>query len=170
MLEFETQFSPDKWLCSFEWVAGLFGGAAAPAAGTATAAGAMGWGTLLTGAMAGAQLLEGIAGYRQGQAEAGILKAERKQAQLAAEEGYRRKQRLSAAELGEIRAQSGAQGSYGESPMQVYIDSLKNAELNAVAPKPAAAYTQAGFAKQKGAFALGKGLLGATITTARKYL
>ena len=79
----------------------------------------------------GATLLQGLAGFQSGQANASYLDQASKQALRV---GAANKDIMDArgrAQLGELRAQIGAQGTtMSGSPMLVYLDSVRNAAID----------------------------------------
>ena len=104
-------------------------GAAAPAA-AATAGAGIGLGTILSGVGAGASLLQGLAGYRSGQANAANLEAANLQSLQAGAANKDIADARNRARLGEMNAQMGAQGTTSSgSPLLVYLDSVQQGAI-----------------------------------------
>jgi hypothetical protein len=102
----------------------------AGASGAAAASAGIPWGAILQGAAAGSSLLGGLAGFQSGQANAAYLDAASKQALEAGAANKSIAESKARAQLGELHAQMGAQGTTASgSPMLVYLDSVKNAAL-----------------------------------------
>lgn len=177
---------------------GLFSlGAAAPAATTvlgqtaltsaagtafgatlpAVASSGIGLGTIFSGISAGAQLLQGLAGYRSGQANAGYLEAA---AQQSLEAGAANKDivdRRIRAQLGEQRAQAGAQGTtMSGSPLLVYLDSVQQGAIESANEyyqgkvKQVGYKSQAKIAKMGGEANLWQGIVGGAGTLGQSLL
>jgi len=82
--------------------------------------------------VAGAQVMQGIAGYQSQRAAAKAAEYQGEIAMDAAREEARRIRREGQAKLSEMRAIFGAQGTTMEgSPMLVYLDAVKEIELEA---------------------------------------
>jgi hypothetical protein len=80
--------------------------------------------------MAGSSLLQGVAGLQAGEANANAMTAAARQSLAAGAANKTLSGMRSRAQLGEMKAQMGAQGStFSGSPMLVYLDSVKNAAL-----------------------------------------
>jgi len=134
-------------------------------------------GTVLTGVSALGALGQGIAGYRAAQQNELNARTEATAANLQATEEANRERRISRAKLGEIRAQAGAQGTtLSGSQMEVYLESVKQAELDAQTTlyggrmkalglnQQAEAYKRQGAASLFGGIAGAAGSLGTLLT------
>ena len=95
-----------------------------------TAAAGITAGQALQYAYQGATLLQGLSGYSSGNTNAAYLKEAGKQARMVGAANKNLSDARGRAQLGEIRAQVGAQGStMSGSPMLVYLDSVRNAAI-----------------------------------------
>jgi hypothetical protein len=119
----------------------------------------------------GATLLQGVSSYQSGVANASLLnEGARSSRAIGAANKDIRDARYRAA-LGELRAQSGAQGttigSLSDSPMLVYLDSVRNAAIESQtdywqgATRATTLKTQASFARKGGQNDLWAGIIGA---------
>lgn len=154
--------SPEAFSALFAQIGSYFGGTSATTAATSTAtiaaesaalaqAGStaatvtaagqgaiaaqsgMSWGTILQGISAGSSLLQGVSGMQAGEANAAYLSDASKQALRAGAANKSIAEQRHRAQLGEFKAQMGAQGTtMSGSPMLVYLDSVKNAAIDAV--------------------------------------
>jgi len=87
-------------------------------------------GQALQYAYQGATLLQGVSGYASGNTNAAYLKEAGRQAKMVGAANKNLSDARGRAQLGEIRAQVGAQGTtFSGSPMLVYLDSVKNAAI-----------------------------------------
>jgi hypothetical protein len=87
-------------------------------------------GSLLQYINQGATLLQGIAGFQSGNANANNLSAAAKQARYVGAANKNIMDARGRAQLGELKAQMGAQGTtFSGSPMLVYLDSVRNAAI-----------------------------------------
>ncbi len=81
---------------------------------------------------AGFSVLSGVAGFQNQRAQAAYYKMQGNQAMAVANEEASRSRYQSKFQLGAIRAQAGAQGTtFAGSPMTSYLESAKQAELQA---------------------------------------
>jgi len=126
------------------------------------------WGAVLTGGLAGSSLLGGLSGFQSGQANAAFLSESAKQSLGAGAANKSIAEARSRAQLGELRAQMGAQGTtMSGSPMLVYLDSVKNAALESANEYYSGALRSAGLKSQARISRLGgqadlfKGFVGA---------
>jgi hypothetical protein len=134
-------------------------------------------GTILTGVSALGSLGQGVAGYRAAQQNELNARTEATAANLQATEEASRQRRISRAQLGELKAQAGAQGTtFSGSPMEVYLESVKQAELDAQTTlyggrmKALGLNQQAEAYKRQGAGSLFGGILGAGTSLGRTLL
>jgi len=126
-------------------------------------------GQALQYAYAGATLLQGLSGYSSGNTNAAYLKEAGRQAKMVGAANKNLADARGRAQLGEMRAQVGAQGTtFSGSPMLVYLDSVKNAAIESQMEYykgeiGAAGYKeQARWAKRGGEADLWSGIIGAS--------
>ena len=141
---------------------------AAAAAQTAATSGITA-GEALTYAYMGATLLKGISGYQSGAANAAYLNESGRQARMVGAANKNLADARGRAQLGEIRAQVGAQGStFSGSPMLVYLDSVRNAAIESATEYYKGSIGEAGYkeqarwAKRGGEADLWSGIIGAS--------
>jgi len=78
----------------------------------------------------GATLLQGVSGYASGNTNAAYNKEAARQSRMVGAANKNIKDAVGRAQLGEIRAQAGAQGTtFSGSPMLVYLDSVRNSAI-----------------------------------------
>lgn len=103
---------------------------AAQGAAASQAAAGLTTGEMLQYMQQGASLLQGVSGYASGNANAAYNKDAAKRGLQVGAANKNIKDAVGRAQLGEIRAQMGAQGTTASgSPMLVYLDSVRNAAI-----------------------------------------
>jgi hypothetical protein len=128
---------------------------------------------------AGFSVLQGVAGLQAGRQSAAYAEADAEQAKLTAAAEATRQRRITAAQLGEYRAQVGAQGTTFEgSPMLAYLENVKEGEMQALdklyagqlksrsLKEEANIYRRRGTLDLLGGVAQGAGTLGSTLLRA----
>jgi len=126
-------------------------------------------GQALQYAYQGATLLKGISGYQSGAANAAYLNEAGRNARMVGAANKNLADARGRAQLGEMRAQVGAQGStFSGSPMLVYLDSVRNAAIESATEYYKGEIGEAGYkeqarwAKRGGEADLWSGIIGAS--------